>query len=110
ARSRCAGHAGALFTAPTPAEFVVPGSHQGSPDVATPNAAAAILAADGHTIIQAQPFARCAGQSPTSHYMFGSEDLYGTGETGSHGGSGLSALGGAGRLREPVAGRADRQS
>src|SRR5205823_3897233 len=93
-----------------PADFVVPGSHQGSPDGDTPNAAAAILAADGHTIIQTQPFARCAGQSPTSHYMFRSEDLYGIGETGSHGGSGLSALGGTVRLGELVPGGTIRHS
>src|SRR5204863_260281 len=63
-----------------------------------------------HAIIQTQPFARCAGQSPTSHYMFGSEDLYGTGETGSHGGSGLSALGGTVRLGELVPGGTIRHS
>ncbi|TMA07802.1 MAG: hypothetical protein E6J94_03835, partial [Methanobacteriota archaeon] len=110
AGTRCSAQGGALFTAPIPADFVVPGSHQGSPDGDTPNAAAAILAADGHTIIQTQPFARCAGQSPTSHYMFGSEDLYGTGETGSHGGSGLSALGGTVRLGELVPGGTIRHS
>ena len=110
AGTRCSAHGGALFTAPIPADFVVPGSHQGSPDGDTPNAAAAILAADGHTIIQTQPFARCAGQSPTSHYMFRSEDLYGIGETGSHGGSGLSALGGTVRLGELVPGGTIRHS
>jgi len=110
AGTRCSAQGGALFTAPIPADFVVPGSHQGSPDGDTPNAAAAILAADGHTIIQTQPFARCAGQSPTSHYMFRSEDLYGTGETGSHGGSGLSALGGTVRLGELVPGGTIRHS
>src|SRR5438876_3433067 len=110
AGTRCSAQGGALFTAPIPADFVVPGSHQGSPDGDTPNAAAAILAADGHTIIQTQPFARCAGQSPTSHYMFGNEDLYGTGETGSHGGSGLSALGGTVRLGELVPGGTIRHS
>jgi len=110
AGTRCSAQGGALFTAPIPADFVVPGSHQGSPDGDTPNAAAAILAADGHTIIQTQPFARCGGQSPTSHYMFRSEDLYGTGETGSHGGSGLSALGGTVRLGELVPGGTIRHS
>src|SRR5256886_3942749 len=110
AGTRCSAQGGALFTAPIPADFVVPGSHQGSPDGDTPNAAAAILAADGHTIIQTQPFARCVGQSPTSHYMFRSEDLYGTGETGSHGGSGLSALGGTVRLGELVPGGTIRHS
>src|ERR687887_546147 len=100
----------AFFTAPIPSDFVIPGSHQGSEDGDTPNAATAILAADGHTIIQTQPFARCAGYAPTAHYMFGSEDLYGTGETGSHGGSGLSALGGTVRLGELVPGGTIRHS
>src|SRR5467141_2740339 len=108
--TRCAASGPALFTAPIPADFVIPGNHQGSPDGDTPNAATIILAADGHTLIQTQPFARCVGQSPTSHYMFGVEDLYGTGETGSHGGSGLSALGGTVRLGELVPGGAIRHS
>jgi hypothetical protein len=102
--TRCDAQGPALFTAPIPSDFIVPGSHQGSEDGDTPNAATAILAADGHTLIQTQPFAKCAGYAPTSHYMFGSEDLYGTGETGSHGGSGLSALGGTVRLGELVPG------
>jgi hypothetical protein len=104
AGTRCASTGPAMFTAPIPANFVIPGSHMGSPDGDTPNAATAILAADGHTIIQTQPFARCAGMAPTSHYKFGNEDLYGKGETGSHGGSGLSALGGTVRLGELVPG------
>ena len=102
--TRCDPQGGALFDAPIPSDFVIPGSHQGSEDGDTPNAATAILAADGHSLIQTQPFARCAGKSPTSHYMFWPEDLYGTGETGSHGGSGLSALGGTVRLGELVPG------
>jgi hypothetical protein len=108
--TRCDVAGPALFTLPIPADFVIPGSHQGSPDGDTPNAATAILSADGHTLIQTQPFARCAGRSPTSHYVFGVEDLYGTGETGSHGGSGLSALGGTVRLGELVPGGAIRHS
>ncbi|TLZ95668.1 MAG: hypothetical protein E6J95_01785 [Methanobacteriota archaeon] len=108
--NRCSAQGGALFDAPMPANFVIPGSHQGSEDGDTPNAAAALLAADGHSLIQTQPFARCAGQSPTSHYMFWPEDLYGTGETGSHGGSGLSALGGTVRLGELVPGGTIRHS
>jgi hypothetical protein len=110
AGSRCDVNGPALFTLPIPADFVIPGSHQGSPDGDTPNAATAILAPDGHTLIQTQPFARCAGRGPTSHYMFGNEDLYGTGETGSHGGSGLSALGGTVRLGELIPGGAIRHS
>src|SRR6267378_3116948 len=103
AGTRCASSGPALFTVPIPAGFVIPGNHAGSPDGDTPHAATAILAADGHTIIQTQPFAKCPGVAPTSHYVFGNEDLYGTGVTGSHGGSGLSALGGTVRLGELVA-------
>src|SRR5437879_12781287 len=102
AGTRCSAQGGALFTAPIPADFVVPGSHQGNPDGDTPNAAAAILAADGHTIIQTQPFARCAGLPPVSNYMYPNEDIYGTGVTGAHGGAGLSSVGGTVRLGELV--------
>src|SRR5437773_11817595 len=42
--------------------------------------------------------------------MFWPEDLYGTGETGSHGGSRLSALGGTVRLGELVPGGTIRHS
>jgi len=108
--NRCSAQGGALFDAPMPSNFVILGSHQGSEDGDTPNAAAALLSSDGHSLIQTQPFARCAGQSPTSHYMFWPEDLYGTGETGSHGGSGLSALGGTVRLGELVPGGTIRHS
>src|SRR5438093_552151 len=108
--NRCSAQGGALFDVPMPSNFVILGSHQGSEDGDTPNAAAALLSSDGHSLIQTQPFARCAGQSPTSHYMFWPEDLYGTGETGSHGGSGLSALGGTVRLGELVPGGTIRHS
>src|SRR5207237_5611727 len=109
--SRCAALGGVLFNAPIPNDFVVPGNHAGSSDGDTPNAAAAFLAADGHTLIQHQPFARCtAGGPATSHYLFPTEDLLGTGRTGSHGGSGLSALGGTVRLGELVPGGAIRHA
>jgi hypothetical protein len=95
--SRCPFDAGALlFQAPLPSGFVVP-----DPLPDTPNSGLAVLLADGRTIKQTQPFARCAANAPaTSHYLFEDVDIYGDGVTGAHGGSGLSAIGGTLRLGE----------
>ena len=83
-----------LATAPIPADWILPNSNFNNSTV--------FLAADGHSLIQVQPTARCAvGQAPTSLVsFFRVESLYGTGITGSHGGSFLSALGGALRIGE----------
>jgi hypothetical protein len=85
-----------LFAAPVPDDFVfVPVLPN------TPNASTAILAANGHTIKQTQPFSRCtAGGPATSHYDAADVDIAGDGITGAHGGSGLSAIGGTLRLGE----------
>ena len=92
-RNRCAPTGGVLANVPIPANFVVPNSRN--------NNAAAILAADGRTIIQTQPFTRCvAGGEATSWGAFLPVDLYGSGITGAHGGSGLSSVGGTIRLGE----------
>jgi len=105
AGTRCAAAGPVLFTAPIPSDFVIPGNHQGSPDGDTPNAACSILLADGHTIQETAPFARCvAGTPPTSHYVFPQEDLYGLGHAGCHGASHLSGTGGTVRLGELVPG------
>ncbi len=94
--SRCVPEGGALFSAPIPPSFVVP-----DPASQTPNSGLAVLLADGHTIKQTQPFARCTASTPgTSHYLFADEDLYGPGIHGAHGGSNLSAIGGTLRLGE----------
>src|SRR5438309_8484176 len=53
--SRCNAQGKVLFSAPIPTNFVVPGAGSGNPDGTTPNYATAILAADGHTLIQGQP-------------------------------------------------------
>lgn len=81
-------------TVPMPADFIIAGSRQ--------NNASVFLDTDGRTLIQTQPTARCvAGDPLTALLVFGTrEDLYGTGITGSHGGSGLSALGGTLRVGE----------
>jgi hypothetical protein len=94
--SRCPVQGALLFAAPMPSDFVVP-----DPMQQTPNSGLAVLLADGRTIKQTQPFARCTAAQPgTSHYDFADEDLYGPGIGGAHGGSGLSAIGGTIRLGE----------
>jgi hypothetical protein len=94
--SRCPVQGALLFAAPIPSDFVVP-----DPMQETPNSGLAVLLADGRTIKQTQPFARCTAAQPgTSHYDFADEDLYGPGIGGAHGGSGLSAIGGTIRLGE----------
>ena len=105
--SRCAVQGGVRFTAPIPTNFVVAGASPGD----TPNAAVAILKADGRTLIQGQPFARCvAGQPPTINYWDQDEDIFGPGVSGYHGGSHLSSIGGTVRLGELVPGGVIRHS
>ena len=72
----------------------------------TPNMAAALLSADGDTLVQTQPFHRCgAGGLATSQYVFPQDSLRnGTGIAGAHGGSAMSSLGGTVRLGELVPG------
>ena len=108
---RCDVQGGVLFNAPIPTDFVVPGNGGGNPHGTTPNYATAILAADGHTLYQGQPFARCsAGGNATIMWSQDSEDLYGTGFSGAHGGSMLSSIGGTIRLGELVSGGAIRHA
>jgi hypothetical protein len=93
---RCPPSAPTLFSAPVPDDFVF---EPVLPN--TPNASTAILAADGRTLKQTQPFSRCtAGGPATSHYDSADVDIAGDGITGAHGGSGLSAIGGTLRLGE----------
>lgn len=96
--SRCPYDAGALlYDVPLPSAFVV----GDSPVSDTPNSGLAALLADGRTIRQTQPFARCtAGAPATSDALFPDVDLYGDGIPGAHGGSGLSAIGGTLRVGE----------
>jgi hypothetical protein len=91
--NRCAATGGVLFQAPIPTGYVVPNGNT--------NNSAAFLQADGRSISQSQPFTRCtAGGYATSITFWPTVDIYGAGITGSHGGSGLSALGGTIRLGE----------
>src|SRR5213596_1446636 len=103
--SRCDKQGSSLFSAPIPTNFVVPGAGPGNPDGTTPNYATAILAADGHTLIQGQPMARCTPNgTATMMWSQQNEDLFETGNSGAHGGSMLSSLGGVIRLGELVPG------
>jgi hypothetical protein len=96
--SRCPWDAGALiYDVPLPTSFVV----GDTPTSSTPNNGLAALLADGRTIKQTQPFARCTAGAPgTSDAVSPDVDLYGPGIPGAHGGSGLSAIGGTLRVGE----------
>lgn len=97
-KNRCAVEGKVLFSAPVPQSWIVsPETWDGT----TPNAGLAVLMSDRKTIKQTQPFAHCTGGQPgTSQYMFEDQDIFGDGIYGAHGGSGLSAIGGALRLGE----------
>jgi hypothetical protein len=80
---------------PVPASYFVPSDGR--------NDSAPVLLADGHTILEMQPFTRCAGSSTATALLAFTQypiDLYGDGTYGSHGGSGLSGLGGDLRVGE----------
>ncbi len=98
-KSRCPVEGALLFSAPIPHDYIVgPGTWDGL----TPNSGLAVLMPDRYTIRQTQPFAHCyAGDSGTSKYAgFPDQDIYGPGYYGAHGGSRLSAIGGALRVGE----------
>jgi hypothetical protein len=65
-----------------------------------PNRTAAILQADGRTIVQLNAMARCSAGGPVYGVVFPSSDIYGNGIAGAHGGSGLSSIGGTLRRGE----------
>ena len=96
--NRCASSGGTLASVPIPSTYVVPNDND--------NASSAFLLADGRSIIQTRPFARCSpGGSATSLVTFPKVDIYGDGISGSHGGSSLSAIGGSLRVGELRPGR-----
>lgn len=97
--NRCASTGGLFFQAPIPGAYVVPNS--------TYNNGAAILLADGATIVQTQPFTKCSGYSyattmqvPWSIAAWEYNLQTGDGRLGAHGGSDLGTLGGTIRLGE----------
>ncbi|KAI9031391.1 hypothetical protein DFJ74DRAFT_744759 [Hyaloraphidium curvatum] len=67
-----------------------------------PNASSAFIMADNLTIVEMQPVTRCVDGGPiTSDYVLpGRGTILGGGRSGSHAGSGLSALGGSLRTHE----------
>jgi protocatechuate 3,4-dioxygenase beta subunit len=87
-----------IASVPIPADFEVLSTAQNDPLTA--------VAADGHTLIQGEPFARCAAGDPGTIDFLDkvNSDLDGDGLLGWDGGSHLSALGGAIRLGELVPG------
>lgn len=90
---RCKPTGGFMLAVPMPNDYVIPNSRL--------NESAVFLMNDKRTLIHAQPMARCqAGGDATAMVSFRPVDLYGEGITGSHGGSGLSAIGGSLRLGE----------
>jgi len=96
---RCTATGSVFFAAPIPASYVVPNS--------TYNNGAAILLADGMTLVQTQPFTKCAGNSyattmqvPWSITVWEYNVETGDGILGAHGGSDLSTLGGTIRVGE----------
>jgi Ricin-type beta-trefoil lectin domain len=91
--NRCVTNPTTLATVPIPSNYVLPSDNK--------NQSAAFLAADGRTVVQTQPLARCAAGGPaTSYVRTPDQDIYGPGVLGSHGGSGMSALGGSIRVGE----------
>jgi Carboxypeptidase regulatory-like domain len=95
---RCDTSGAFLTTVPIPADFVVLSTGQNDPLTA--------VAADGHTVIQGEPFARCTAGGPGTIDFLDkvNSDLFSDGLLGWDGGSHLSALGGAIRLGELVPG------
>src|SRR3989442_1849117 len=59
---------------------------------------------DGRTLTQGQPLARCTAGGDATRWWSITNDLYGTGIDGGHGGSTLSSIGGTIRLGELVPG------
>lgn len=93
---RCQGTIYQNVKLPIADDLIVPDSAPGN----TPNNCAAFLMPDGRTIEQISPLARCMAGGNVHGYRWTQQDIYGTGIKGSHGGSGLSAIGGSLRLGE----------
>ncbi len=99
-RDRCSSSTGRLLRSlPIPPDFFTT-DYTGI----TPNHSCGILGTDGRTLYQNQPFHRCEDITVTQYEYPKTVDLYGDGIPGSHGGSGLSSIGGTIRLGELVPG------
>ncbi|MBC8137378.1 MAG: hypothetical protein H8F28_15975 [Fibrella sp.] len=66
----------------------------------TPNNCVAFILPDGRTVVNLAPFTRVEKGGPAYAWDFGDTDLYGDGVRGSHGATGLSAIGGSIRKGE----------
>ncbi|AUT03110.1 hypothetical protein CLI64_23365 [Nostoc sp. CENA543] len=97
---RCSGtRKTTISVLPVPDSLIVPDTV----DTSTPNNSSAFLMPDGRTIQQLNPLARCQKSGPVYGYAHSKPvDIYGDGITGSHGGSGLSAIGGTIRKGELI--------
>ena len=79
-------------TMPIPDDLVVPDANS--------NNASAFLLADGRTLVQVNPLARCQAGGPAFGEFSPDVDIYGPGIEGGHGGSGMSSIGGTLRKGE----------
>jgi len=96
-RNRCTKNNPQWRSVPIPTNFLIPSDFG--------NSSSAIVLADGRTVAQQQPLARCTvGGYATAQYPYDDVDIYGTDPTGAHGGSGLSGLGGTIRVGEFTSG------
>jgi hypothetical protein len=93
---RCSGKKRPMGKLPIPDDLIVPDARKGY----TPNNTAAFLLPNGRTIVQVGVLARCQKGGPIYGWRFPNVDIYGTGIGGTHGGSGLSAIGGSIRRGE----------
>lgn len=89
-----------ISNVPIPTTFTTDPGYNGL----RPNHSAALLRADGRTLVQTQPFHVCGtGGTAVSQFRPPDDDLYtGDGIRGAHGGSGMSSIGGTLRLGELV--------
>ena len=99
--NRCSGTT-TYESIPIPDDLIVADAINTPTKYYTPNNAAALLQPDGRTIIQLEPMARCLKAGPVYgyHHPKPDIDIYGQGISGSHLGSGLSAIGGTIRKGE----------
>ncbi|NJN38678.1 MAG: hypothetical protein HC790_08090 [Acaryochloridaceae cyanobacterium CSU_3_4] len=95
-KKRCSGKKRPMGKLPIPDDLIVPDARKGY----TPNNTAAFLLPNGRTIVQVGVLARCQKGGPIYGWRFPNVDIYGMGMGGTHGGSGLSAIGGSIRRGE----------